>query len=111
MSNLFRKYGVDSWMLWSKEIADSYNILDFVENSGAEIVVIDDFNGILLENRDSVEQFLYKLKNVAIQKTIVFVIYNLNTPKRSNKRTILSDFLSDDYSILYIYYINRICFT
>ena len=60
------------------ELMESNKILDIVENSGAEIVVIDDFNGVLLDSADSVEYFLYKLKKIAAQSQIVvFVIYNL----------------------------------
>lgn len=85
------------------EISEGYRILDVVENSGAEIVVIDDFNGILLDAGDSVEHFLYKLKNIAAQsQTVVFVIYNLDTPKqRPDKRPMLRDFPSDSYYRLF----------
>ena len=77
--------------------------LDIVENSGAEIVVIDDFNGIMLDDADSVERFLYKLKNIAAQsQTVVFVIYNLSIPKqRSDMRPMLRDFPSNSYYRLF----------
>ncbi len=84
------------------EISDCDSILDVVENSRAEIVVIDDFNAILLENEDSVEHFIYKLKNIAAQsETVVFAIYNLSIPQRFDKRPILSDFPSDSYYRLF----------
>ena len=85
------------------EISDSNKILDIVENSGAGIVVIDDFNGILLDDTDSVERFLYKLKNIASQsQTVVFVIYNLSIPnRRPDKRPMLRDFPTDSYYRLF----------
>ena len=85
------------------ELMESNKILDIVENSGAEIVVIDDFNGVLLDSADSVEYFLYKLKNIAAQSQIVvFVIYNLSTPKqRIDMRPMLRDFPSDSYYRLF----------
>ena len=85
------------------EISESNKILDIVENSGAEIVVIDDFNGIMLDDADSVERFLYKLKNIAAQsQTVVFVIYNLSIPKqRIDMRPMLRDFPSDSYYRLF----------
>lgn len=46
------------------ELSNSNKILNIIENSGAEIVVIDDFNGVLLNDGDSVEHFFYKLRNV-----------------------------------------------
>lgn len=74
------------------ELMESNKILDIVENSGAEIVVIDDFNGVLLDSADSVEYFLYKLKNIAAQSQIVvFVIYNLSTPKQGKVYTYCFD--------------------
>ena len=85
------------------ELMESNKILDIVENSGAKIVVIDDFNGVLLDAADSVEHFLYKLKNIAAQsQTVVFVIYNLSTPKRRiDMRPMLRDFPSDSYYRLF----------
>lgn len=85
------------------ELSDSSKILDTVANSGAEIVVIDDVNGILLDDADSVERFFYKLKNIAAQsQTVVFVIYNLSTPRqRIDMRPMLKDFPSDSYYRLF----------
>lgn len=85
------------------ELSESNKILDIVENSGAEIVVIDDFNGILLDVTDSVEHFLYKLKSIAEKsQTVVFVIYNLSIPKqRGDMRPMLRDFPSDSYYRLF----------
>lgn len=84
------------------ELSESNKILDVVENSGAEIVVIDDFNGVLLEDADSTEHFFYKLKDIAARsQTVVFVIYNLSTPQRPDKRPMLRDFPSDSYYRLF----------
>lgn len=84
------------------EISNWHKILDVVENSGADIVVIDDFNGILFENGESVEHFLYELRNVAAQtETVVFVIYNLDIQRRPDKRPMLNDFPSDSYYRLF----------
>lgn len=85
------------------ESSKSDSILSIVENSGAEIVVVDDFNGILLDDSVSVERFLYQLKSIAIQSgTVVFVIYNLNIPfRRPDKHPMLNDFPSDCYYRLF----------
>ena len=85
------------------ELSNSNKILNIIENSGAEIVVIDDFNGVLLNDGDSVEHFFYKLRNVAAKnKTTVFVIYTLNMPKqRVDMRPMLRDFPSDSYYRLF----------
>ena len=84
------------------EVSDSNKILELVANSGAEIVVIDDFNGISLDGTDSIEQFFYKLKNIAAQsQTVVFVIYNLSIPNRLDKSPMLRDFPTDSYYRLF----------
>lgn len=85
------------------ELSNSNKILNIIENSGAEIVVIDDFNGVLLDDGDSVEHFFYKLRNVAAKnKTTVFVVYTLNMPKqRVDMRPMLRDFPSDSYYRLF----------
>ena len=84
------------------EVSDNNNIILLVENSGAEIVVIDDFNGILFDDCNLVERFFYQLKNASAKNSvIVFVIYNLNIPTRPDKRPILRDFPSDCYYRLF----------
>ncbi|MBQ6787649.1 MAG: HNH endonuclease [Lachnospiraceae bacterium] len=81
------------------KVSKSDDIIELVENSGADIVVVDDFNGLVFDNHNSVEKFLYELKNVAGRtNTTVFCIYNLDVPKvRVDKRPMLSDFPSDCY--------------
>lgn len=78
------------------------DIIEVVENSGAEIVVIDDLNGLLLENTE-VERFMYQLKAAASRKKVIlFVIYNLCVPqKRTDMRPTLKDFPSDSYYRLF----------
>lgn len=84
------------------EVSDSNKILELIANSEAEIVVIDDFNGISLDGTDSIEQFFYKLKNIAAQsQTVIFVIYNLSIPNRLDKRPMLRDFPTDNYYRLF----------
>lgn len=84
------------------EVSDSNKILELIANSEAEIVVIDDFNGISLDGTDSIEQFFYKLKNIAAQsQTVIFVIYNLSIPNRLDKRPMLRDFPTDSYYRLF----------
>lgn len=78
-------------------------ILNIVNKSDANIVVIDDFNGITMDVLNSVEHFFYKLKNVAAQKNVlVFVIYNITIPvKRPDMHPILDDFPSENYYRLF----------
>lgn len=75
------------------------NLLNLVETSGAEIVVIDDLNGLLLDSATSVEHFMYRLRNTATRsQTIVFIIYNMPLPqKRVDMRPTLEDFPADSY--------------
>lgn len=65
------------------ELTDTKRVLSIVETSGAEIVVIDDFNGLVFEDESKTERFMYQLKNAAsMSGTIVFVIYNLSFPRK-----------------------------
>lgn len=84
------------------EISDNSDIISLVESSGAEIVVIDDFNGIIFDDCKLVERFFYQLKSVsATNGVIIFMIYNLSIPSRPDKRPMLKDFPSDDYYRLF----------
>lgn len=85
------------------KISNSNNILSIIENSGAEIVVIDDLNGIILNGSDSFEHFLYQLKNIAARsEVVVFAIYNICIPKsRIDMRPTLRDFPADYYYRLF----------
>lgn len=84
-------------------VSKSDEILSLVETSGADIVVIDDVNGIVFDDNNSIEQFLYKLKNVAGRSdTMVFCTYNLSMPRtRIDMRPMLSDFPSDSFYRLF----------
>lgn len=78
-------------------------IISLVETSGADMVVIDDVNGIIFDENNSVEQFFYKLKNAAGRSDVmVFCIYNLSLPRaRFDMRPMLSDFPSENFHRLF----------
>lgn len=84
------------------KFAQAEDVLAVVENSGAEIVIVDDLNGLLLED-SAVERFMYRLKSAAAKNgVIVFVIYNLSTPrKRMDMRPTLDDLPMDSYYRLF----------
>lgn len=84
------------------KFTQSQSVLDVIESSGAEVVVIDDLNGLLLEDA-AIERFMYQLKVAAARNgVIVFVIYNLSTPrKRMDMRPVLGDLPSDSYYRLF----------
>ena len=86
------------------KFAKDEDVLFVIENSGAEIVIVDDLNGLLLEDT-AVEKFMYRLKSAASRKgVIVFVIYNLSAPrKRMDMRPILDDLPTDSYYRLFDY--------
>ena len=89
-------------MLPRDKFKSADDILNVVNNSGADIVVIDDLNGLLLKDND-IESFMYQLKSAAaIHSVTVFVLYNLRPPKmRTDMRPLLDDFPSDDYYRLF----------
>lgn len=97
-SELARK-GENLAIFPADRMGNTENLLNLVETSGAEIVVIDDLNGLFLENPASVERFMYRLRNIAARsQTIVFIIYNMSPPKkRGDMRPMLEDFPSDSY--------------
>lgn len=83
-------------------ISDSENVLFCIENSGAEMVIIDDFNGINIDGLNALERFLYQVKNTAAKSnTTVIAIYNLNIPTRMDKHPMFRDFPSDCYYRLF----------
>ena len=84
------------------KFTQSQSVLDVIESSGADVVVIDDLNGLLLEDA-AIERFMYQLKVAAARNgVIVFVIYNLSTPrKRMDMRPVLGDLPSDSYYRLF----------
>ena len=84
------------------ESSTEEEILSIVEMSGAEIVVVDDLNGLMLTDTDSFEKFLYRLKSIASQNNVVvFLIYNINvSKKRLDKRPTIEDFPEDCLSRL-----------
>lgn len=86
-----------------ERVSNCDEIISLVETSGADIVVIDDLNGIIFDESNSLEHFLYKLKSVAGRSnTMVFCIYNISMPRpRIDMRPMLSDFPSDSYQRLF----------
>lgn len=87
--------------LFSSEelIGKEDRIISLVQNSNAEIIVIDDFNGLFLENDSDVDKFMYRLRTAATNsRTTVFIIYNIGIDKkRLDKRPMLDDFPSENY--------------
>ena len=75
------------------------DVIEIVEKTDSSIVVIDDLNGLLIDNSLFVEEFLYKLKWAAGNSgTIVIIIYNMNIPpNRMDQRPMLEDFPKDCY--------------
>lgn len=96
-------HGENLVLLPYDRVSTGSDIIALIEKSGADIMVIDDFNGIIFNNNNSVEQFLYELKNaIGKTNTTVFCIYNLNVPRsRADMRPILRDFPSDCYYRLF----------
>ena len=87
-SELARK-GENLAIFPADRMGNTENLLNLVETSGAEIVVIDDLNGLFLENPASVERFMYRLRNIAARsQTIVFIIYNMSPPKKRGDASI-----------------------
>ena len=78
-------------------------IISLVETSGADIVVIDDVNGIIFDKNSAIEQFFYKLKNAAGRSNVtIFCIYNISLPRaRFDMRPMLSDFPSENFHRLF----------
>lgn len=85
------------------EAGSMEQILSIVENSGAEIVVVDDINGILSEDNAKVEHFMYQLKSATSKSnTLVIAIYNMLSPiRRGDMHPMLCDFPSDNYYRLF----------
>lgn len=84
------------------EISTTSDIISLVEHSGADMIVIDDLNGVLFENDETILNFFYRLKSKCIRNNVmIFVIYNLKVPSRLDKHPMLSDFPSDDYYRLF----------
>ena len=85
------------------EVAHPNQVLSVVESSGAEVVIIDDMNGLLFDDDIAIERFMYQLKNVASgSNTIVIAIYNMPVPsRRGDMRPMLSDFPSNSYYRLF----------
>ena len=83
----------------AERFPDENSLLNVVETVGAEIIVIDDLNGLLINDSIKIEHFMYQLKKTAARsQAIVFIIYNISHPrKRMDMRPRLEDFPSDSY--------------
>lgn len=69
------------------------HFLSAITSGNADIVVLDDLDGLCIENATSLNSFLYQMRNAAIQSgTIVFLLVDLDEiPKRMDKRPMLYD--------------------
>ena len=57
----------------------SSHFLSAVMNGNADIVVLDDFDGLRINDMASLNTFLYQMRNAAIQSgTIVFILFDLD---------------------------------
>lgn len=67
--------------------------LSSIKNGNADIIVLDDLDGLGIEDTASLNKFLYQMRNAAIQSgTTVFILLNFDElPKRMDKRPILND--------------------
>lgn len=67
--------------------------LSAVKNGNADIVVLDDLDGLCIGDAATLNAFLYQMRNAAIQSgTVVFILLDLcEIPSRMDKRPILSD--------------------
>lgn len=80
----------------------SEDIINIIENSNANIIVIDDLNGIRLKGDETMESFLYNLRSVSnINMVTVIAVFNLVIPNRCDKHPIKQDFPSDCYYRLF----------
>lgn len=85
------------------EAGKPQQLLSLIKHSGAEIVVVDDMNGIAFDTEFDLRKFMYQVKSAAAQSNAVVVfLYVMDYPR--NKRIIhpeLSDFPSEDYYRLF----------
>lgn len=67
--------------------------LDAVKNGNADIVVLDDLDGLNIKSEAEYNDFMYQMRNAAIQSgTIVFVLMQLNEISKSiDERPMLTD--------------------
>lgn len=68
-------------------------VLSAIRDSNADLVVLDDLDGLAMENPAVLKAFLYQLRNTANQSgTMVFILLDLDEiPRRIDKRPVLSD--------------------
>ena len=67
--------------------------LSAIREGNSDIVVLDDLDGLCIDNPTSLNSFMYRLRNAAMQSgTLVFVLADFNeVPKRMDKRPMLTD--------------------
>lgn len=76
-------------------------LINIIENTGAEIAVVDDMNGIIFDSDAERSQFFYQIRSAAARSnTIVIFIYSMAIINRDRKPS-LGDFPSDDYYRLF----------
>lgn len=67
--------------------------LSAISDGNSDIVVLDDLDGLCIDNATSLNSFMYQLRNAAIQSgTLIFILADFNeVPKRMDKRPMLTD--------------------
>ncbi len=77
-------------------VCKPHDILDVIRNSNADIVFVDDFNGICMSDESRTEDFLYQLKSaVNMNNVTVICAYNLKRPDRFDMHPMLRDFTAE----------------
>ena len=64
------------------KVAQSHGVLDAIENSRAVIVVIDNSNGLQLEDTKT-KRIIYQLRSVTVRNEII-VLSSIICPSREN---------------------------
>lgn len=82
---------LEPYDLSKSSMADYF--LSAIRNGNADIVVLDDLDGLGIGDTTELNSFLYQMRNAAIQSgTIIFVLLDLSEiPKRTDKRPLLTD--------------------
>ena len=78
---------------YDSETSKASYFISAVANGNADMVILDDLDGLDIGDTSSLNSFLYKLRRAASQSgTIVVLLVDLEeNPKRMDKRPILSD--------------------
>ena len=78
---------------YNPEISKTSYFISAIANGNADIIILDDLDGLDIGDTSSLNSFLYKLRGAANQSgTIVVLLVDLEeNPKRMDKRPILAD--------------------